>query len=241
MLSPIDNRMISIISLSFENPMFFFLEPYRKLRLQMRCENMIASTTRDFSVLSMVTDSWIPACEVWVGDYPYLDRTAFRDFIATIEPTKIESISNSFSPDDSSPGSVNKSERINRGKDSTQTNEIDNDKEFNSNRYFDGSSSGKYEHYGKNSDKDADLEEIEDLATLDYLDNKSKEQFIRKINKDGSRMKDGGDYDVKVQKRNSDKRSDTEPNNESRSQYNYDLSSQIIRSQQERRERSKRK
>jgi hypothetical protein len=43
----------------------------------MRCENIIASTKKDFSVLNMVTDSWIPACGVWVGDYPYLDRTAF--------------------------------------------------------------------------------------------------------------------------------------------------------------------
>ena len=49
----------------------------------MRCENIIASTKKDFSVLNMVTDSWIPACGVWVGDYPYLDRTAFRDFAST--------------------------------------------------------------------------------------------------------------------------------------------------------------
>jgi hypothetical protein len=52
----------------------------------MRCENMIASSKKDFSVLNMVTDSWIPACGVWVGDYPYLDRGAFRDFVSTVEP-----------------------------------------------------------------------------------------------------------------------------------------------------------
>ena len=61
-------------------------EPYSKLRLQMRCENMIASSKRDFSVLSMVTESWIPACGVWVGDYPYLDRSAFRNFVKTVDP-----------------------------------------------------------------------------------------------------------------------------------------------------------
>jgi hypothetical protein len=55
----------------------------------MRCENMIASTRKDFSVLSMVTDSWIPACGVWVGDYPYLDRKAFREFVATVDPKDI--------------------------------------------------------------------------------------------------------------------------------------------------------
>jgi hypothetical protein len=62
------------------------IEPYSKLRLHMRCENMIASSKSDFSVLNMVTDSWIPACGVWVGDYPYLDRGAFRDFVSTVEP-----------------------------------------------------------------------------------------------------------------------------------------------------------
>lgn len=66
------------------NRVFFeIVEPYSKLRLQMRCENIIASTKKDFSVLNMVTDSWIPACGVWVGDYPYLDRTAFRDFASS--------------------------------------------------------------------------------------------------------------------------------------------------------------
>ena len=67
----------------------------------MRCENMIASIKKDFSVLNMVTDSWIPACGVWVGDYPYLDRTAFRDFVATVEPAMPRSIKNSQNSDSS--------------------------------------------------------------------------------------------------------------------------------------------
>ena len=67
----------------------------------MRCENMIASIKKDFSVLNMVTDSWIPACGVWVGDYPYLDRTAFRDFVATVEPAMPRSIKNSQKSDSS--------------------------------------------------------------------------------------------------------------------------------------------
>jgi hypothetical protein len=175
----------------------------------------------------MVTDSWIPACEVWVGDYPYLDRTAFRDFVKTIAPTKKESISKPFSPNDYS--SVDKSERIGKMKDSTQGNDMDSDKEFNSTRFFDGSSSGKYERHGKNTDRKAVIEEIEE--EIDFLDNENKEQFIREINKDGSKMKDG---DIK--------RSNIERNNEpSRSQSSYDISSQINQSQQERRGRSKRK
>ena len=62
---------------------------------------MIASIKKDFSVLNMVTDSWIPACGVWVGDYPYLDRTAFRDFVATVEPAMPRSIKNSQNSDSS--------------------------------------------------------------------------------------------------------------------------------------------
>ena len=67
----------------------------------MKCENMIASSKRDFSVLNMVTDSWIPACGVWVGDYPYLDRTAFRDFVATVEPAMPRSVRNTQNLDPS--------------------------------------------------------------------------------------------------------------------------------------------
>lgn len=73
-------QIVTLISLTQ------YAEPYSKLRLHMRCENMIASSKKDFSVLNMVTDSWIPACGVWVGDYPYLDRGAFRDFVSTVEP-----------------------------------------------------------------------------------------------------------------------------------------------------------
>ena len=84
--------------------LFVFVEPYSKLRLQMRCENIIASTKKDFSVLNMVTDSWIPACGVWVGDYPYLDRTAFRDF-ASIAGSSIPKGSQTIKPTDEWKGS----------------------------------------------------------------------------------------------------------------------------------------
>lgn len=222
----------------------------------MRCENMIASTTRDFSVLSMVTDSWIPACEVWVGDYPYLDRTAFKDFVSTIEPTKKETTSRSSTPNGSSSGrsdteTSNKSDRIGRNRNSTAASEIDSDKVFNSTKFSD-SSSGKYDHYGDDTERNANLEEMEDFAALDFLDNENKEQFIRKINRDGSKMRDTENYDIQSNQRNSYKRSDgvrdnedkssrTKRNNELRLLPSDDISLQLIRSQNERRERSKRK
>ena len=36
-------------------------DSYRRLRPQMRCENLIVSSREDFSILAMVTESWIPA------------------------------------------------------------------------------------------------------------------------------------------------------------------------------------
>jgi len=48
----------------------------------MRCESLIASPRKDFSVLAMVTECWAPAAGCWVGDYPYLQRKEFRAFAA---------------------------------------------------------------------------------------------------------------------------------------------------------------
>ena len=77
----------------------------------MRCENIIASTKKDFSILNMVTDSWIPACGVWVGDYPYLDRSAFREFVSTVEPTGLKQESTTEVPsDETSSESASRSE-----------------------------------------------------------------------------------------------------------------------------------
>ena len=55
---------------------------YARLRPQMRCESLIASPRKDFSVLAMVTECWAPAAGCWVGDYPYLQRKEFRAFAA---------------------------------------------------------------------------------------------------------------------------------------------------------------
>jgi hypothetical protein len=84
----------------------------------MRCENMIASSKKDFSVLNMVTDSWIPACGVWVGDYPYLDRGAFRDFVSTLEPVirKEGSRGQQLIPNEDSPRRSQQSSQTSRRK-----------------------------------------------------------------------------------------------------------------------------
>jgi hypothetical protein len=43
----------------------------------MRVETVLVSSRRNFSELRCVSEVWIPAANVWVGDYPYLKRTEF--------------------------------------------------------------------------------------------------------------------------------------------------------------------
>ena len=47
----------------------------------MTLETIIASARDDFSVVTALTDAYVPACSVWVGDYPYLDKNKFKRFI----------------------------------------------------------------------------------------------------------------------------------------------------------------
>ena len=107
----------------------------------MRCENIIASTKKDFSILNMVTDSWIPACGVWVGDYPYLDRSAFREFVSTVEPTGLKQESTGNPPDETSSESASRSET------SRQSLDTDQDR---------SSTSGKSDRPVRNSDEKLD-------------------------------------------------------------------------------------
>jgi len=59
-------------------------ESYEKLRKQMKIETIIASPAKDFSMLTMVTDAWVPSCDVWIGDYPYLKKEVFMEFTSSI-------------------------------------------------------------------------------------------------------------------------------------------------------------
>ena len=54
----------------------------KKLRKDMRCDTIISSLDSDFSSVFMVADMWALSCDVWIGDYPYLDKRAFRQCIA---------------------------------------------------------------------------------------------------------------------------------------------------------------
>lgn len=51
----------------------------------MRCETIIASTSKDFSSIATVTELFVKSCDVWVGDYPYLNRYLFDKFLSSFE------------------------------------------------------------------------------------------------------------------------------------------------------------
>lgn len=56
-------------------------ESYRQLREEMSCECLISAPSADFRQIVMVSEVWVPAPDVWVGDYPYLEKPAFRSLI----------------------------------------------------------------------------------------------------------------------------------------------------------------
>jgi hypothetical protein len=43
----------------------------------MNYETIVASALQDFSVVTALTDGYAPACSVWVGDYPYVQKGRF--------------------------------------------------------------------------------------------------------------------------------------------------------------------
>ena len=75
-------------------------ESYERLRKQMRIETIIASPVKDFSILSMVTDAWVPSCDFWIGDYPYLNKDNFKEFTSSILRTLKDSENNNNFNDD---------------------------------------------------------------------------------------------------------------------------------------------
>ena len=63
---------------------------YKKLRKDMRCDTIISSLDNDFSSVFMVADMWALSCDVWIGDYPYLNKRAFRQCIADVTSSASE-------------------------------------------------------------------------------------------------------------------------------------------------------
>lgn len=132
----------------------------------MKCENIIASSKKDFSVLNMVTDSWIPSCGVWVGDYPYLDRTAFRDFVKSVEETKGKKRKNNTS---NAPTTSTQSMTISRG--DADRNTVDRSRSTeNSDSTMQTKSTQRNSEYSENQLEDIELENIEWDGSVEYLE-----------------------------------------------------------------------
>tara|TARA_Y100001968_G_scaffold332281_1_gene389797 strand:- start:4174 stop:4821 length:648 start_codon:yes stop_codon:yes gene_type:complete len=47
----------------------------------MRINCVVLSNRRDFSTIQAISDAWCPEINLWVGDYPFLLRPAFEEFV----------------------------------------------------------------------------------------------------------------------------------------------------------------
>ena len=66
-------------------PTCILTDSYRKLKIGMNCKSIIQSSSTEFNSLDLITDIFIPDCNVWCGDYPYLNKLIFQNFIASFE------------------------------------------------------------------------------------------------------------------------------------------------------------
>lgn len=64
---------------------FIFSESYYLLRKDMCCESILMSSSATYTSLELITDVYIPDCNVWCGDYPYLNKQPFISFMRTLE------------------------------------------------------------------------------------------------------------------------------------------------------------
>lgn len=63
-------------------------EDYRVLREGMTLETVVASSSSKFSHIHSVTDGYIPSCNLWLGDYPFLERSLFRRLCKQLLPAQ---------------------------------------------------------------------------------------------------------------------------------------------------------
>ena len=59
-------------------------EMYRRLKAGMQCEGILVSPSNSFTKLELITDFYVPKCDIFFGDYPYLNKRAFAAFMKSI-------------------------------------------------------------------------------------------------------------------------------------------------------------
>ncbi|CAM9141208.1 unnamed protein product [Chrysoparadoxa australica] len=62
------------LDLVYEVPM---ARAYREIEPGMRCYCIVLSDDRDFEEVAAISDAYIPALQMWVGSYPYLNKESF--------------------------------------------------------------------------------------------------------------------------------------------------------------------
>mmetsp|Transcript_19276 Transcript_19276/g.17513 ORF Transcript_19276/g.17513 Transcript_19276/m.17513 type:complete len:105 (-) Transcript_19276:13-327(-) len=60
-------------------------DSYHNIKRNMKCSTILVSKDSDFSNIQIVTEVFIPDCDTWVGEYPYLNHNKFIKFNYEIE------------------------------------------------------------------------------------------------------------------------------------------------------------
>jgi len=55
---------------------------YQSVKVGMSCEVLVLSDDPKFSSIKSITDVYVPSCDVWLGEYPYLDKPRFKWLVA---------------------------------------------------------------------------------------------------------------------------------------------------------------
>ncbi len=69
-----EDGQIGIISFPLKNK-------FNILKEDMRINCVVFSNRRDFSSIQAISDAWCPEVNLWVGNYPFLLRPAFEEFV----------------------------------------------------------------------------------------------------------------------------------------------------------------
>lgn len=56
---------------------------YDNLERDARLCTILMSPTPDFSSITAMTDAWVVDGDIWVGDFPYVDKQRFKEIFAT--------------------------------------------------------------------------------------------------------------------------------------------------------------
>jgi hypothetical protein len=56
------------------------LDEYQRLRRGMSCSTIIVARDSDFRDVVKITEAYVAASDIWVGEYPYLNRNSYIKF-----------------------------------------------------------------------------------------------------------------------------------------------------------------